>query len=33
MPLIGLCQSNDPEHTTSICNLDEEPLASRSSAE
>jgi hypothetical protein len=33
VPLIGFCQSNDPEHTTSICNLGEEPLASRSPTE
>jgi hypothetical protein len=33
VPLIGFCQSNDHEHTTSICNLGEEPLASRSSTE
>jgi hypothetical protein len=33
MPLIGFFQSNDHEHTTSICNLGKEPLASRSSSE
>jgi ureidoglycolate hydrolase len=33
VPLIGFFQSNHHEHTTSIRNLEETPLASRASAE